>query len=91
MLNSNENDKKRRDALMCPIPKEAGVLSLTIMRKNNGFNRLYPKYTLLVDSTNEFVLNAKKRAGNKLSNYLISMNEGEFDKKKDSYIAKLRG
>lgn len=31
-----------------------------------------------------------KRAGNKLSNYLISMKEGEFDRKSTSFVAKLR-
>lgn len=76
--------------MLKPIPKDAGVLSLTIIRKNTGFNKLFPKYTLVLDSTEEFILNAKKRAGNKLSNYLISTSENEFDKTKESFVAKLR-
>lgn len=31
-----------------------------------------------------------KRAVNKLSNYLISIKEGEFDRKKESFISKVR-
>jgi hypothetical protein len=76
--------------LQKPIPKEAGTLRLTIMRNNSGFNRLYPKYSLLLADSGEFILNAKRRAGNKLSNYLISSKEGEFERKKESFMAKLR-
>lgn len=81
------------------IPKEKGTVCLTIVRKNNGFSRLYPKYTLLSDDgiripshivIGSFILNAKKKAYNKSSNYLISMAEGEFEKEKESYIGKLR-
>ena len=32
----------------------------------------------------------RKGSETKNSNYIISMKEGEFDKKKDSYIGKLR-
>ena len=50
----------------------------------------YPKYTLVLESTGEFILNAKKQSGNRKSNYHISTKEGEFDKKKESFIGKLR-
>ena len=50
---------------------------------------MYPKYTLSTEN-GEFLLNAKKKAYNKLSNYLISMEEGVFEKKRDSFIGKLR-
>ena len=66
------------------------MLSLTVIRKNSGFSKFYPKYILKTEHTGEFILNAKKRIGNKKSNYIITMKEGEFDKKKDSFIGKLR-
>ncbi|CAI2361301.1 unnamed protein product [Moneuplotes crassus] len=86
----NPNEFERTKALMSPIPRKAGVLSLTLIRKNTGFNRLYPKYYLHFTSSNEFLVNAKKRPGNKLSNYLISSKQGEFERKKSSFISKLR-
>jgi hypothetical protein len=75
------NNKTKAKLLMKPIPKDAGVLSMILRRKNTGFNRLYPKYSLVIEGCEEFLLNAKKRAGNKKSNYLISLKEGEFDRK----------
>lgn len=90
LLDPKTPNSSRSNALLAPIPREAGILSLTIIRKNSGFNRLYPKYLLQFSGTGEFLLNAKKRAGNKLSNYLISSAEGEFDRKKPSFISKLR-
>lgn len=50
----------------------------------------YPKYTMILESTGEFIMNAKKRAGNRKSNYIVSIKEGEYEKKKESFIAKLR-
>lgn len=64
-----------------PIPNKLGMISLTITRKRSGFSRLYPKYVLSVHPTGEFLLNAKKRAANKQSNYLLSTKEGEFERK----------
>lgn len=86
----NDDWETHKNVLISPIPKGVGVLRLTLIRKNNGFNRIYPKYSLFLGSNNEFLLNSKKMVGNKTSNYLISMKEGEFNKKKDSFIAKLR-
>lgn len=90
LLSSSMSDKSKGKLFFKPIPKDWGMLSLTIIRKNSGFNKFYPKYILKTEHTDEFVLNAKKRIGNKKSNYMISMKDGEFDKKKDSFIAKLR-
>lgn len=76
--------------LYSPIPKEAGMINFTLIRNNTGFNRMYPKYVLMNELGTEFILNAKKRAGNKQSNFLISSKEGQFDRKKKSFVAKLR-
>jgi hypothetical protein len=83
-------DKKHIKYLFDPIPKEVGLINLTLIRNNTGFNRLYPKYVLMNELCTDFILNAKKRAGNKQSNFLISSKEGQFDRKKESFVAKLR-
>ena len=38
----------------------------------------------------EYLLTGKKRSGNKTSNYLISMNKQELDKKSQFYLGKVR-
>ena len=72
-----------------PISKEEGTLKLIIIRKNGGFSKLYPKYIMTTEKS-QFLLNAKKKAYNKTSNYMISMESNKFDKKHDSYLGKLR-
>jgi hypothetical protein len=36
-----------REFIKRPVPKELGTLMLTIIRNKSGFNRWYPKYTLI--------------------------------------------
>jgi hypothetical protein len=79
-----------KEFLMEPLP--IGItLQCTIHRMKSGFNRLYPKYFLSISQTQEFLLAAKKRAGNKTSNYLISYDKENLTVKSSKYLGKLRG
>lgn len=40
-------DLERKEFIKRPVPKELGTLMLTIIRNKSGFNRWYPKYTLV--------------------------------------------
>lgn len=62
------------------IPKELGVLKLTIYRKKSGFGNFSPKYFLFDEFKRVFLLNAKKKVANKTSNYLISLEDNNFSK-----------
>ena len=75
---------------MQPLPKEVGILECTIMRNKSGFNFWNPKYTLVLSDGERFLLNAKKRGGNKTSNYLITLDQDNLKKKGEGYLGKLR-
>lgn len=73
-----------------PIPKEVGTLECSIHRNKSGFNMLYPKYTLTLSEGERFLLNAKKRSGNKTSNYMITLDQDNLKRKGKGYLGKLR-
>ena len=75
---------------MKPLPKEVGILECTIMRNKSGFNYWNPKYTLVMSDGERFLLNGKKRGGNKTSNYLITLDQDKLKKKGQGYLGKLR-
>jgi tubby and related proteins len=53
-------------------------------------NRFWPKYTLSLSSTNQFLLTGKKRAGKTTSNYLISMDQDKVAKDGSGFLGKVR-
>ena len=59
---------------MRPVPKEVGTLECSIHRNKGGFNMFHPKYTLTLSEGERFLLNGKKRGGNKTSNYMVTMD-----------------
>lgn len=63
-----------RDMFMQPVPPEVGMIQMTISRNKSGFNRFYPKYTLVLSDGKKFMLNAKKRSGNATSNYMVTLD-----------------
>ena len=75
---------------MRPIPPKIGQVQCTITRHKNGMNRFWPKYTLSLSSTNQFLLTGKKRAGNKTSNYMISMDQEKIGKGGSGFLGKVR-
>jgi hypothetical protein len=75
---------------MRPIPKEVGILECTIVRNKSGFNYWNPKYKLVLSDGERFLLNGKKRGGNKTSNYLVTLDQDNLKKKGQGYLGKLR-
>ena len=78
------------DMFMKPLPKEVGILECTITRNKSGFNFWNPKYTLILSEGERFLLNGKKRGGNKTSNYLITLDQDSLKKKGKGFLGKLR-
>ena len=74
-----------RSFLTAPIKKENGVVQCYIERRRKGpITRQFPEYSLHLKDGREFLLVAKKKPGNKTSNYHISM-----DKKKGHGVRSL--
>ena len=51
---------------------------------------VWPKYTLSLSTTNQFLLTGKKRAGNKTSNYMITMDQEKVGKNGSGFLGKVR-
>ena len=75
---------------MKPLPKEVGILECTIVRNKSGFNFWNPKYTLVLSEGERFLLNGKKRGGNKTSNYMITLDQDGLKKKGKGFLGKVR-
>lgn len=87
------NPRTAKEAIMDPIPLSVGMLKFTIERHRSGFNRLHPSYSMFVERLGGgklHILYAKKRAFNKTSNYLISLERNNKDRGNDNCLGKLR-
>ena len=72
-------------------PLRKGILlQCSIRRDKSGFNRLFPKYYLQTSEGLNFLLAGKKRAGNRTSNYMVTMDQKDFNTKSQSFIGKVR-
>ena len=78
-----------RRFLLSPVIKGI-TLQCTIRRDKSGFNRLFPKYYMSISEQLTFLLAGKKRAGNRTSNYMITMNQKDFNTKSTSFLGKVR-
>ena len=90
LLNPFTPIEELKDMYMLPIPPKIGQIQCTIVRHKNGMNRFWPKYTLSLSSTNQFLLTGKKRAGNKTSNYMITMDQQKVGKNGTGFLGKVR-
>lgn len=63
-----------------PLPNNGMVYRMKLVRKVTGLCKLYPKYYLMDELNQSMLLNAKKMAGNKSSNYHISIEKDVFEK-----------
>lgn len=70
---------------------------MSIVRNSSGFNKFYPKYTLMAvlpdengQKVKKELLVCKKRPINRTANYLISMDPKNLKAKGPSYLGKLR-
>lgn len=62
---------------------------IKVHTNKNKVGLLYPIYTLHVDSTDRFILAAKKVKITSASSYLFSLDENNFEFKSDCYLGKL--
>ena len=88
LLASEMMDMRR--FLTTPVHRDVFV-QCSIRREKSGLkNRFYPKYFMHLSDGYTFLLAGKKRANNKTSNYLISMNQKEMATKSPAYLGKVR-
>lgn len=66
------------------------MLEMSIHRNKSGLNMFHPKYTLTLSEGDRFLLNGKKRSGNKTSNYMITLDQDNLKKKGKGYLGKVR-
>ena len=85
---ANEMRDMRR-FLLSPVNRGI-TLQCTIRRDKSGFNRLFPKYFMSISEGLTFLLAGKKRAGNRTSNYMVTMNQKDFNTKSPSFLGKVR-
>ena len=52
--------------------------------------RFYPRYHVYLSSGFSYLISAKKRSGNKTSNYLMSMDKNNLDRKSPGFLGKVR-
>ena len=90
LLNPFTPIEELKDMYMKPVPPRIGQIQCTITRHKSGMNRFWPKYTLSLSATNQFLLTGKKRAGNTTSNYMISMDQEKVGKNGTGYLGKVR-
>eukprot|EP00937_MAST-01D_sp_MAST-1D-sp2_P006575 g6575.t1 len=77
--------------LLSPVPRRAGIVQCYIRRsRTHGGSKMYPEYCLYLKQGDRFLLCSKKRAKNKTSNYLVSMQRGDMDRHGPNYLGKLR-
>ena len=88
LLASEMQDMKR--FLTTPVHRDV-MIQCSIRREKGGLrNRFYPKYFMHLSDGYTFLLAGKKRANNKTSNYLMSMNQKEMTTKSPAYLGKVR-
>eukprot|EP01029_Cantina_marsupialis_P026949 TRINITY_DN7394_c0_g1_i1.p1 TRINITY_DN7394_c0_g1~~TRINITY_DN7394_c0_g1_i1.p1 ORF type:complete len:305 (+),score=92.68 TRINITY_DN7394_c0_g1_i1:85-999(+) len=61
-----------------------------VVRNKKGKNSLHPLYSVYLEDGNRFLMSGRKRAGNKTSNYLVSLAP-EPERKTLAVIGKIRG
>jgi tubby and related proteins len=66
------------------------MIQCTIKRDKTGMGRLYPKYYMHLTNGYQFLMVAKKRAINNTSNYIVSMNRRDPEKKNGDFLGKVR-
>lgn len=81
-----------RHFLVTPVPRAAGVVQCYIDRDKSGLlsGRMFPSYSLHLKDGDIFLLAGKKRAGNRTSNYLITMDKRDLNRDSDAFLGKVR-
>lgn len=77
--------------LLRPLSNAYDIVECYIERNKSGASKMFPEYCLYMKEGDRFLLTAKKRPNNRTSNYLISMQRGDFSRKgTENYLGKLR-
>jgi len=84
----NMDKDTTKQFLMNPLPKGV-MLECRIIREKSGLSKFYPKFVFETDS-GVFLAASKKQTKNKTSNYLITMDTNDLNKKNESYLGKVR-
>ena len=88
----DEIDLSNARKLVNTPPPPGKTYQLTIVRNKSGFTRkFFPIFNVFFsENMNISILNAKKKSGNKTSNYIISLSDKDFDRKSENCVGKLR-
>lgn len=84
------NTAALRPMLHRPLRRGDPVRQCYVIRNRSGRNMIHPLYTLYSEDGGRFMMAAKKRMGNKTSNYLLSMDPKPTDRKSENVVGKLR-
>ncbi len=82
--------KLSKEYFLNPILKDESLICKIKIQTKNKFGSLYPIYTLHIDSSDKFLLAAKKVKITSSSLYLFSLDENNFDVKSEDYLGKLK-
>ena len=76
--------------LIKPVPKQLGNVSLIMTRHKSGIGNMQTKFRLYNNNNSGILLNSKKKIACKTSYHLVLSAFEQFDKKKESFVGKIR-
>lgn len=79
-----------RAFLMKPLPKEYGVVQCYIERNKSGAHKLYPEFQVFLKDGDRFLMSGKKRAKNRTTNYVVTMDPKDYARESPNCLGKLR-
>lgn len=71
-----------------PGPQQGTPVQCSIVRDKSS--KMYPKYTLMLDGENRFLLSARKRKKSRSSNYIISLDVADTSRHSPHFAGKVR-
>jgi tubby and related proteins len=80
-----------REFLHRPLPLAAGIVPCYIERGKGGLFKGAPTYSLYTKEGDRFLLAARKRSGQRTSNYVISSDKRDLSREGPGFLGKLRG
>ncbi|KAF0985009.1 hypothetical protein FDP41_000048 [Naegleria fowleri] len=84
------NIRDVRSFVVKPPPNRDQWVRCYILRDTSKMNKMFPRYFMYAERGSTFLLSAKKRKGNKSSNYCVSLSKEDISRSSDSFIGKLR-
>ncbi|KAG2370796.1 hypothetical protein C9374_005993 [Naegleria lovaniensis] len=84
------NIRDLRSFVVKPPPNRDQWVRCYILRDTSKMNKMFPRYFMYAERGSTFLLSAKKRKGNKSSNYCVSLSKEDISRSSDTFIGKLR-